>query len=156
MSQGFGDWLSAQMTRCGYSSNVELEHATGIGNTTISRWRTGTMAPSVDQLRKLEAPLRTPLLELLVRAGVLSADEAKIPRAALAKASEEVVVDVAEAIRQDSELMERAREHLLSQYAMLRELSEHTSSKKKTDQAPTPPAQRPLRAAARRGKPDKS
>lgn len=153
MSAAFGDWLTAQMSRCGFKSNVDLEAVTGIGNTTISRWRTGAMAPSVEQLRKLEGPLKTPLLEMLVRAGVLSAEEAKIPRAALSKVSEVTVADVAEAIRQDSELMERAREHLLSQYQMLRELSEHASSKKPRQVQTSPASQKPLRAVARKRAP---
>lgn len=152
MSSAFGDWLTAQMARCGYKSNVDLEAVTGIGNTTISRWRTGAMAPSVEQLRKLEGPLKTPLLEMLVRAGVLSAEEAKIPRTALSKVSEATVANVAEAIRQDSELMERAREHLLNQYEMLRELSGHAGSNI-PDQAQTSPAKKPLRAVARKRPP---
>lgn len=150
--EGFGDWLGKQMARCGFGSNVDLEREAGLGNTTISRWRNGVMAPSVDQLRKLEGPLRTPLLELLVRAGILAPDEAKISRERLAKdAAVQRRVSSAEAIKQDPDLVDAAKEHLLNQYEFLRELSETRTSK---DGRPsTPGVQRPLRAVARKRAP---
>jgi transcriptional regulator with XRE-family HTH domain len=150
MDDGFGKWLGQQMTRCGFASNVDLEHQTGIGNTTISRWRNGTMAPSVEQLRKLEGPLRTPLLELLVRAGVLSSDEAKVPRDRLTQASEPDPVSVVQAVERDSTLMDDAKEHLVNQYELLRRLSDLTDSKTpRRPKTPAEPPQRPLRAVAR-------
>lgn len=78
-----------------------------------------------------------------------------------ATAREMVEDEVTEAIRR-SPLMERARQHLLAQYDMLRELSEFSGSDEaKPDPAANLPrlrpgqVTRPARAAARRGKPDK-
>lgn len=157
---GFGAWLSAQMTKCGFANNVELEHVTGIGNTTISRWRNETMAPSVDQLRKLEGPLRTPLLELLVRAGVLSPEEAKVSREQLRTIPPVAVADVAEAVANDPDLIDEAKQHLLNQYELLRRLSPvakpspSVARGKKSPRRTTTPSDQPeLRAVARGGDP---
>lgn len=76
----FGTWLSAQMAACGFTTNMALERKTGIDNTTISRWRSDQMTPGMDHLRKLEGPLKTPYMQLLVRAGYVSPEEAKVRR----------------------------------------------------------------------------
>jgi hypothetical protein len=67
---------------------------------------------------------------------------------------------VAEAILHDTELIEEARQHLLRQYELLKRVAPEKVSDHPAKQQPrrpeTPVVQKPLRAAARRGKPDKS
>lgn len=62
----------------GFETNMDLSRATGIDNTVISRWRNGETVPQLDQLRKLEKALDTKLLELMVRAGHLTQQEADL------------------------------------------------------------------------------
>lgn len=58
----------------------------------------------------------------------------------------------AQAIREDPDLTDRARRHLLDQYDMLRELSQ-AAHKKDSDQPETATGKRPLRAVARKRPP---
>jgi hypothetical protein len=67
--------------------------------------------------------------------------------------------DVAAAIMRDQSLEDSARRHLLAQYEMLRELSVRRGSDRSAHPSPVPrvtPLPQPSRAAARRGRPDKS
>lgn len=84
--QGFGSWLSARMTECGWDSDLALANIIGISDSTISRWRRGLAGPRLEELRKLAEPLDTALLELAVRAGHLTPDELGIDPADFAVA----------------------------------------------------------------------
>lgn len=78
----FGKWLSAQMTACGFSSNVALAQLIGVNDSTISRWRNDVMVPNMDQLQALEKPLKTPVTQMAVRAGHLTEEQARVRRVA--------------------------------------------------------------------------
>lgn len=105
------------MQACGFDTNKALERASGIDNTSISRWKNGESVPSLEHLRKLVGPLQTPLLQLMVRAGLLSPEEAKVTR--LAAVPDPPKLDVVAAIRQDPELLPETKEHIERQYGLL-------------------------------------
>ncbi len=73
-------WLRARITATAYPSLSELARVSGINVSVISRWLTQGSTPTVAHLRQLSGPLDTPLLELLVAAGHLSAAEAGLER----------------------------------------------------------------------------
>jgi len=79
----FSVWLRRRMQECGYQSASELARASRVTPSTLSRLFSGaTGLPSGESLRRVSVPLRTPMLELLVRAGYLSPEEANIPTSA--------------------------------------------------------------------------
>lgn len=150
--EGWSDFLDAAMRKSGYGTAADLSRASGIDQTQISRWLRGLGQPSLDNLRKLAPALRRPMLELVVASGHLTREEARLRD--LRPIEEPEAPSVSEAVERDPRLMDMAREHLLRQYEMLAQLSDLVATK--DTQAATPPgAQRPLRAAARRGKPDR-
>lgn len=74
----WADWLAARMVATGFASNSDLARATGVPDSVISRWRTSGTTPSIAQLRRLCPALQVSLLELLVAAGHVTADEAGV------------------------------------------------------------------------------
>jgi len=66
------------MRATGFDANSDLARITGVPDSVISRWRTSGTTPSIGQLRRLQSALQISLVELLVAAGHLSADEARI------------------------------------------------------------------------------
>jgi transcriptional regulator with XRE-family HTH domain len=66
------------MTAAGCNTASELARKTGIGEAQISRWLRGQTTPDVPNLRRLSKPLRRPLLELLVAAGHVEPEEARM------------------------------------------------------------------------------
>jgi transcriptional regulator with XRE-family HTH domain len=113
----YAEWLSARMDALGFGANSELARASGVPDSAISRWRTTGTTPTIAQLRRLVGPLQASLLELLVAAGHLTRDEARL---------REVVTPVrqprttAEAIDLDPELPDDLKHLLHVQYeAML-------------------------------------
>jgi transcriptional regulator with XRE-family HTH domain len=113
----WADWLIARMLAAGFDSNSALARNTGVPDSVISRWRTSGTVPSIAQLRRLQSALQVPLLELVVAAGHLTAEEAdltsysrpvRIPR------------DARDVIRQDPALDDDLKHLLEVQYdAML-------------------------------------
>ncbi len=71
-------WLSRRMAQLGFVANSELARASGVPDSAISRWRTSGTIPTVAQLRRLVPALQAGLLELMVAAGHLSAEEAEL------------------------------------------------------------------------------
>lgn len=148
MSQEFATWLWGAMREAGYepepdrrvAGRTRFAEAAGISLSTVTRALDVGRVPEPEILRKMAPALHRSVLECFIAAGYLTASEAGIatkgdlPRAPVA--------DVAEAIKQDTDLLEQAREHLLNQYAILREWSEAIGR--------TAPSQRPLRAVARK------
>jgi transcriptional regulator with XRE-family HTH domain len=74
----WAEWLGERMQVLGFDANSDLARATGVPDSVISRWRTTGTTPSIGQLRRLQGALQMSLVELLVAAGHLSADEARI------------------------------------------------------------------------------
>jgi transcriptional regulator with XRE-family HTH domain len=137
---GWPDYLQTAMKDRGVANAAALSHDTGIDQTQISRWLRGIGQPSIENLRRLAPALRRPLLELMVEAGHVTREEARL-RDAPAAVPRAQLIGVAEAIKSDTELLEEARNHLLNQYDLLRRLSGQGDKKG---------AGRPLRAVARK------
>lgn len=138
--EGWSAYLADLMQRGGFANAADLSRAAGIDQTQISRWLRGQGQPSLENLRRLAPIVRRPILELAVKAGHFTAEEARLRDVTPEQPSP--VADIAEAIKQDTELLDEARQHLLNQYELLRRLSDPAGTTKG-------PATRPLRAVAR-------
>lgn len=113
----WADWLAARMKAVGFGANSDLARATGVPDSVISRWRTSGTTPSIGQLRRLQSALQVSLVELLVAAGHLSAEEARVTSFTPA---ERVTRGTRDAIRHDAELDDELKHLLEVQYdAML-------------------------------------
>jgi transcriptional regulator with XRE-family HTH domain len=113
----WADWLAARMRAVGFEANSDLARATGVPDSVISRWRTSGTQPSIGQLRRLQSALQVSLVELLVAAGHLSAEEARVTSFTPA---ERVLRGTRDAIRGDAELDDELKHLLEVQYdAML-------------------------------------
>jgi len=113
----WAEWLGERMVVLGFEGNSDLARATGVPDSVISRWRTSGTRPSIGQLRRLQSALQMSLVELLVAAGHLTADEARITSFT---APERVSRGTRDAISQDRELDADLRHLLEVQYdAML-------------------------------------
>jgi transcriptional regulator with XRE-family HTH domain len=113
----WADWLAARMLALGFEANSDLARATGVPDSVISRWRTSGTTPSIAQLRRLQSALQVSLVELLVAAGHLSAEEARITSFTQ---PERVSRGTRDAIRHDHELDGELKHLLEVQYdAML-------------------------------------
>lgn len=105
------------MQATGFEANSDLARATGVPDSVISRWRTSGTTPSIAQLRRLQSALQVSLVELLVAAGHISAEEAGVtaftPPVRVARGTRD-------AIRHDPELDDELKHLLEVQYdAML-------------------------------------
>lgn len=150
INQQWATWLRHRMRIAGFTTPTEMGRASGVDQSVISRWLNEGRTPQVDQLRKIAGPLDATMLDLLIAAGYVAPDEVNVTEAATT-----VLADVAEAIKNDTDLIEEARAHLLSQYDLLLRLSPSPSVArgKKTPRTKTPSEQHPLRAVARGGDP---
>lgn len=75
------DWptfLRASMDARGLRTAAALAAQAGIGESLVSRWLRGANQPDVTTLRKLSPVLDVPVLTLIVAAGHLSPEEAKL------------------------------------------------------------------------------
>jgi transcriptional regulator with XRE-family HTH domain len=63
-----------------YKSSTELARASGVDDGRISKWRRGEPVPDLESCRKLARAWKRPILEVLVAAGHLNPDEARIRR----------------------------------------------------------------------------
>ncbi|MFI9817786.1 helix-turn-helix domain-containing protein [Saccharothrix variisporea] len=74
----FWNYLEARMERAGLSTS-DLVRAVGVHRSRLTDWRRGRSV-SVETARALAGLFGVPLLEVLVAAGVISADEARAQR----------------------------------------------------------------------------
>lgn len=109
----WADWLGARMTATGLEANSDLARRTGVPDSVISRWRTNGTTPSIGQLRRLQSALQVSLVELLVAAGHLSAEEASVTSFTQ---PERRVRGTKDAIRIDPELGAELKHLLEAQY----------------------------------------
>jgi transcriptional regulator with XRE-family HTH domain len=130
----WADWLRRRMRQCGYANPSELDRASGVDQSVISRWLNEGRTPQVAQLRKMTTALDVTMPQLLVAAGYVEHEElggdTTVPH--------DVISDVADAILRDTELLEEAKEHLLKQYQLLRRLPPQKTSPTSAD-AQEPP-----------------
>ncbi len=115
-SSGWPQWLSERMRLLGFRTSSELARSAGTPVSVISRWRSGNTCPSLTQLRRLQAPLQATMLELLVAAEILSAEEAQLTALPEPPAPS---YDVRESLRRDPALTEDLRRVLELQYDAL-------------------------------------
>ncbi|SER96101.1 Transcriptional regulator, contains XRE-family HTH domain [Lentzea xinjiangensis] len=71
----FGDYLRAELKQRDMTA-YQLAEKTGIAQPVLSRWMGGKTVPTIDNLRPVAEALNLPLLELVVRAGLLTEEEA--------------------------------------------------------------------------------
>jgi transcriptional regulator with XRE-family HTH domain len=117
MNVQWAEWLGERMLVLGFEGNSDLARATGVPDSVISRWRTSATTPSIGQLRRLQSALQMSLVELLVAAGHLTADEARVTSFTVPQRLSRGTRD---AISQDQELDDDLRHLLEVQYdAML-------------------------------------
>jgi transcriptional regulator with XRE-family HTH domain len=151
-NEGWADFVDRLISSRYGGKQSALADAIGVSPSTVTRWLDGA-TPAIPQLRAMSEVTGFGMAELLTAAGALDAAGAEQPAA-----SPDVLADVAEAIRRDTQLIEEARAHLLNQYELLRRLSPPTLSVRRGSQggrrATTPPGEdQSLRAVARGGDP---
>ena len=117
VNHDWADRVQRRMRAANLPTPTALAKASGVDQSVISRWINEGRTPTIEALRKVAGPLKTPVLELLVDAGHLTRDEVH-PEAGAG----EDEPDVLEAIRRDPKLLPEAREHLLNQYGLLRRI----------------------------------
>lgn len=130
-----------------------LAQAAGVASSTVTRWIDGA-TPQIGALLAMCNALGIAMPELLRAAGALR-DEDLTDGGQVQALSAEVVPSVADAIRQDLDLLDEAREHLLSQYELLLRLSPRTSGAggKQTSRRTIASGAQQLRPVARGGDP---
>jgi len=109
----WAEFLGERMQVLGFEANSDLARATGVPDSVISRWRTTGTTPSIGQLRRLQGALQMSLVELLVAAGHLSAEEARITSFTL---PERLSRGTRDAISQDAVLDDDLKHLLEVQY----------------------------------------
>lgn len=76
--EGWPAYLRGAMAAAGMRNAAELARAAGIGEAQVSRWLRGATTPEEKNLRRLSKALKRPMLELLVAAGHLEPEEARM------------------------------------------------------------------------------
>ena len=77
MDDSFPDYLR-RIIRARRLTQAGLARRTGISAGVISKWLADTHKPDLENLRKLSTGIRRPLLEVLVAAGFLTSQEARL------------------------------------------------------------------------------
>lgn len=98
----------------GYGSDGELEAVSGVSASLISRYQSGDISPTVQNLRKLAPFLKVTLGELMVEAGLATAEELGVVAHARPPEAETLDRSLLEAQRllADPALAEEAKDYL--------------------------------------------
>lgn len=72
----FPQYVRRQLDRLDWTV-ADLARAAELPESTVGRWVRGKTVPGIDSARQLAEALRRPLLEVLVAAGLITAEEAK-------------------------------------------------------------------------------
>jgi transcriptional regulator with XRE-family HTH domain len=118
-------WLDRRMAHLGWTTSSELARASGVPDSVISRWRSGTSQPAIEQLRRLRGPLQSSMLELMVAAGHLTVEEAAL---ADQPEPEPQFRSLRDAVRRDDVLTDDLKDLLLVQYEAMVALSKARAS----------------------------
>lgn len=102
-AQKFAAWLGPAMRRAGLDidrqqggGRAKLADACGVSRSTVGRWLDGQTIPSPEYFELIAATLNTPVTDLLVGAGIISAGslkQVKGPLAAPPPSPEEVAAE---------------------------------------------------------------
>jgi transcriptional regulator with XRE-family HTH domain len=71
----FGRYLRQHMDAQGFDTDAELARAAAMDASMISKWQSGEAAPTIPKLRQVAGPLKVRLVDLLVEADILTAEE---------------------------------------------------------------------------------
>ncbi len=77
--EGFGEYLKRAMDARGVNQ-AELARVTGVNGSLIGRWLKDEVAPGMENLRRVSKALRVPYLDLVVAAGHMEPEEARMKR----------------------------------------------------------------------------
>lgn len=75
MYSGFVSWIESRAAARGWSL-TDLSRESGVSLSTIGRWRSGKIRPTIQQVRKIAAALDEPMRLVYVRVGWLTRAEA--------------------------------------------------------------------------------
>lgn len=76
--QPWQNYLRAAMQAANIRNAAELARLSGVNESQISRWLRGVGSPDLSNLRRISPVLRVPVLQLMVAAGHLTPEEAKL------------------------------------------------------------------------------
>jgi transcriptional regulator with XRE-family HTH domain len=108
----FGWHLRALMEAHGFTSDGELEAATGVSASLISRYQSGDIVPTAQNLRRLAPHLGVSMGELMVEAGLATPEElGMVPRVAAASTLDPSLAE-AQRLLADPARPEAAKEYL--------------------------------------------
>lgn len=132
--EGWPGYLERTLTER-RTSAAELARAAGLDPSVVARWRKGS-EPSIENLRRIGRVLGVPLLELMVRARLVTAEEAGGALDAIAQSAESadprvqliLNAELPEEVAQ--EMMERDREEYELLRNRIRRAVERNESKK--------------------------
>ncbi|MER5252880.1 helix-turn-helix transcriptional regulator [Streptomyces sp. NPDC002855] len=74
----FGAWLEQQARQAGYATQSQLAKAVGVSEGQVSKWIKGKNAPEAKSMQPLANALNAEVLELYVRVGWISAEQANV------------------------------------------------------------------------------
>jgi transcriptional regulator with XRE-family HTH domain len=90
----FGDYLRAELDQR-HMTGADLSRASGVANSVISRWLSDETRPSLENVRLIAQNFGRPILEVVVAAGLLTAEEAKQqPPSASALSDDELIDEI--------------------------------------------------------------
>lgn len=108
----FGWRLRSLMEAHGFASDGDLEAATGVSASLISRYQSGDVVPTAQNLRRLAPHLGVTMGELMVEAGLASPEELGMIARAAAASSVDPSLAEAQRLLNDPDRPEAAKEYL--------------------------------------------
>ncbi len=109
----FGWYLRALMERHGFESDSDLEAASGVSASLISRYQSGEVVPTAQNLRRLAPHLGASMGQLMVEAGLATPEElGMVARASAAATPLDPSLAEAQRILADPDRPAAAKEYL--------------------------------------------
>lgn len=115
----FGEYLGTAMDAAGFPSNASFARAAGVTTGSVSKWRNNAEAPSIEMLRRIAPALDVDLLELVVRAEILTWQEAHLPGPLEAPKPRTFEARIA-----DLDMSDEAREVVMAEFERIQRLRE--------------------------------
>jgi transcriptional regulator with XRE-family HTH domain len=137
----FNEYVEAAMDGAGIKDREELSELSGVSPTQLSNYKSGKSQPSRKSLEKLAIPLRVPVRNLLLQAGLMSLDDfAEPPDLTIVPAQVRELLD----LLADERVTEGEREFLLSHVSVV--VAGVRARLNVVDESSRPVAKRPRRA----------